>query len=153
MKKISFLFLSLITLFIVSCGNEKKPLENALEIATEAAELSESLSDSDEQTEATESSEEISSEAESNSGDPEIDQKLSDLEEKAEELLKKCDKIGKGVGILDIQPEQNDLLDEIDNLKKNSDLSSSQKKRLDKLSTKAAKVASKLATSTLGILF
>ena len=45
MKRFKFLLLGLATLCIVSCGNKKDPLEKALDMATEAAELSESIED------------------------------------------------------------------------------------------------------------
>ena len=43
MKKFHLLILGLATLCIISCGNKKDPLEKALELATEASELSESI--------------------------------------------------------------------------------------------------------------
>ena len=103
--------------------------------------------------EETEVADETSADNDKGSDNPEIDQTISELEDKADEILKKCDKIGKGVGILDIQPDQNELLDKISELKENPDLSSAQKKRLDKLTIKTSKIATKLAGSTLNAIF
>lgn len=157
MKKINYLLLSLATLCIVSCGNKKDSIEKVTELATEAAELSESIEDVVETVESSdaESDEVKAKEAteEESTGDPKFDEKIGELEDKADEILKKCEKIGKGVGILDIQPDQNELLEEIDELSNNPDLSAAQKKRLDKLTLKTTKIASKLATSTLGAIF
>lgn len=166
MKKFHLLILGLATLCIISCGNKKDPLEKALELATEASELSESIDDvveseessalesvEAEAAEETEVADETSADNDKGSDNPEIDQTISELEDKADEILKKCDKIGKGVGILDIQPDQNELLDKISELKENPDLSSAQKKRLDKLTLKTSKIATKLAGSTLNAIF
>lgn len=157
MKKINYLLLSLATLCIVSCGNKKDPIEKVTELATEAAELSESIEDVVETVESSDAeSDEVKAEEateEESTGDPKFDEKIGELEDKADEILKKCEKIGKGVGILDIQPDQNELLEEIDELSNNPDLSAAQKKRLDKLTLKTTKIASKLATSTLGAIF
>ena len=157
MKRFKFLLLGLATLCIISCGNKKDPLEKALDMATEAAELSESIEDVVETVESSDAeSDEVKAEEateEESTGDPKFDEKIGELEDKADEILKKCEKIGKGVGILDIQPDQNELLEEIDELSNNPDLSAAQKKRLDKLTLKTTKIASKLATSTLGAIF
>ncbi len=157
MKKINYLLLSFATLCIVSCGNNKDSIEKVTELATEAAELSESIEDVVETVESSDAeSDEVKAEEateEESTGDPKFDEKIGELEDKADEILKKCEKIGKGVGILDIQPDQNELLEEIDELSKNPDLSAAQKKRLDKLTLKTTKIASKLATSTLGAIF
>lgn len=170
MKKFHLLIWGLATLCIISCGNKKDPIEKALDLATEASELSESIEDTVEDAveseepsafesedaeaaEDTDVSDKTSADNNKGSDDPKLDQEISELEDMADEILKNCDKIGKGVGILDIQHEQNELLEKISDLNKNPDLSSAQKRRLDKLTLKTTKIATKLAGSTLDVIF
>lgn len=164
MKKIKYLSLCLVAICAISCGN-KSTVESALDVVDKATEMGEKAyelgapEDSDEDatedesaSEKAEDSKEDATEEEQNAGDSKLDKELSDLDADIEDLIKKCDKIGEGVGILDIQTEQVELTEKIEELNK-EDLSSSQRKRLDKLTIKLTKVATKTASSTIGTLF
>ena len=109
--------------------------EDVSEVAEEVAEVVEEVAEDD------------------NAGNPAYNDELDALLEQSEELLKKCDKIGEGVGLLDIQLEQEKITKKLDKISSNDDLSSSQKNKVAKIVATLAKVSSKSATSTVGALF
>lgn len=163
MKKILYSVLALATVCGISSCQSKTPeekaadaLKNALELAGDVAESSKGILEMAE--DVSEVAEEVAEVVEEvaeddNAGNPAYNDELDALLEQSEELLKKCDKIGEGVGLLDIQLEQEKITKKLDKISSNDDLSSSQKNKVAKIVATLAKVSSKSATSTVGALF
>lgn len=156
MKKILYSVLALATVCGISSCQSKTPeekaadaLKNALELAGDVAESSKGILEMAE--DVAEVVEEVAED--DNAGNPAYNDELDALLEQSEELLKKCDKIGEGVGLLDIQLEQEKITKKLDKISSNDDLSSSQKNKVAKIVATLAKVSSKSATSTVGALF